>query len=451
MSALVVGLSHRSAPMSLLEQAALGDEGVEGLGAGLTAGEHIAEALVLSTCNRLEVVVEAETFHGALAEIGDALCAATGISRDELMPHLYVHYDERAVSHLFSLASGLDSMAVGESQILGQLRDALAVAQGQGRLGPTLNPLVQHALRVGKRAHAETTIDQVSRSLVTMGLDHAAGIVPDLTRGAGRAVVVGAGAMCALVVATLARAGHRDVTVVNRTRATADRLAATHGYRAADWAELSSLLGGADLVISATGAVGRVVEVQTLREARETAGRSGTPLAILDLALPRDVDLDVETLEGVQLWGLGELGHEAEAADQDRDTESAVEAVRGIVDDEVADYLTQRRASTLGPSLAALRAQADSVVQAELARLEQRLPHLEGRDRDEIRQAVRRAVDKVLHTPVVRAKQLAAASRPEDYGQAFRELFDLDPYDVVAVTSVPESGPHSGPDQGHLP
>ncbi|GAA5166900.1 glutamyl-tRNA reductase [Ornithinimicrobium tianjinense] len=440
MSVLVVGLSHRSAPMDLLERAALGDAGAEALAGRLHAADHVSESLVLSTCNRLEVVVDAGTFHGAVTQVGEALCSVTGLTQEELTPHLYVHYDERAVSHLFSVACGLDSMAVGESQILGQLRAALAEGQRTGRIGSALNPLLQQALRVGKRAHAETSIDQVSRSLVGTGLERAQSVLGDLT--GSRVVVVGAGAMSGLAIASLVREGITDVTVVNRTRRRADRLAELHGVRAADWDDLAHLVGAADLVLTCTGALGYVVRPDRLAQARVDGGRSGAPLVLLDLALPRDVDPGVTTLAGVHLWGLAELQDEL-ASQAARELDGPVEAVRELVTGEVAAYLTELRAARLGPTLAALREQASRVVDAEMTRLDQRLPHLPDDERAEVRQAVQRVVDKLLHTPTVRAKQLhsADATSPGDYGQALRELFGLDPHEVAVVSTPPAAGP----------
>lgn len=430
MSVLVVGLSHRTAPMELLERSALGAREAHELAARLHAGDHVEESLVLATCNRLEVVVEAATFHGALVRVGEALTEVTGLGRDDLTPHLYIHYDERAVAHLFEVACGLDSMAVGESQVLGQLRDALRHGQRERHVGPVLNVLLQRALRVGKRAHSETGIDGVSRSLVGVGLQQAAEDLTDLR--AARAVVVGAGAMSGLAVAELARTGVADLTVVNRTRARADRLAAQYGAVAADWSQLPDLLGTADLVVTCTGAVGHVIGAEEVAAARRAAG-TGSPLVLLDLALPRDVPPEVAALPGVRVWGLAELRDALADLPGDTARQDAVTAVRELVSAEVVGYLTERRAARVGPTLAALRSRAARVVDAEMARLDRRVPHLPDDERREVRRTVQRVVDKLLHTPTVRVKELTGGHQPADYGQLLRELFDLDPHEVTVV------------------
>lgn len=450
MSTLVVGISHHSAPFELLERMALDVEGADRLARRVHAAGNVEEAMVLATCNRLEVVVEAETFHGALTEIGDLLCELGGLGRDELAAHLYVHHEERAVAHLFTLACGLDSMAVGESQILGQLRSALTAAQRGSRLGPALNPLLQHALRVGKRAHAETSLDEVSRSLVGLGLERAAQVLGDL--GQVRAVVLGAGAMSGLAVATLVREGITDVTVVNRTGPTAQRLADRHGVRSSGWDQLEARAGAADLLICTTGAVGQVLDAPGLAQARLDAGRSGAPQVVLDLALPRDVDPEVGNLSGVHLWGLAELQLEVEHAPRDAQRpaeQDALAAVRDLVTTEVAGYLAERRAARIAPTLSALRSSAAKVVDGEMARLDQRLPHLPEDERAEVRRTVQRVVDKLLHTPSVRARQLQSAGQGghRDYAHVLRELFDLDPHDV-ALVATPPLGP---PLQEHSP
>ena len=177
MSLLVLGLSHHGAPIELLEAAALDTPSRGRLESAIVGSEHVVEAVVVSTCNRTEVYAEGVTFHGSLTAVSESLAAATGVPLSELQPHLYVHYEDRGIAHAFSVAAGLDSMAVGEAQILGQLREALSKAQRRGHVGPALNTLLQQALRVGKRVHTETAIDDVSRSLVSAGLSLADDVV----------------------------------------------------------------------------------------------------------------------------------------------------------------------------------------------------------------------------------------------------------------------------------
>ena len=229
MSVLVVGISHKSAPVSLLEQVALDEQGVHKLIDDVAASEHVTEATVIATCNRLEIYAEVDRFHGSVEEVSRLLIDRAGEETAAMLPHLYVHYDDGAVSHLFQVVAGLDSMALGEGQILGQTRDALSAGQETGTVGPALNVLFQQALRVGKRARAETDIDRAAPSLVTAALDRSHAALGDLT--GHRVLVLGAGAMAGLATATVARRGAASITVANRTSSNAHRLAAEYGAR----------------------------------------------------------------------------------------------------------------------------------------------------------------------------------------------------------------------------
>ncbi|MBA2694969.1 MAG: glutamyl-tRNA reductase [Actinobacteria bacterium] len=440
MSTLIVGLSHYSAPFEILERVALGPEAGTALVSRLRSHDDISEVVVLATCNRVEVVVEAETFHGALHAVGEQLSTVTGVGLDTLSEHLYVHYEDRAVCHLFELACGLDSLAVGESQVLGQLRGALAAGQQTGDVGPVLNPLLQQALRVGKKAHAVTDIDVVARSLVGLGLEHAARVLSDLSRA--RAVVIGAGAVSGLALAILGRAGVSDLTVVNRTRLRATRLAGLHEGRVAEWSDLGQVLSSADLVVSCTGSTGHVLPAGLLAHAR--ADRAD-PVVVLDLALPRDVAPETADQPGVHLWSLADLQGDTTGRGAERTEHPAVREVRDLVTAEVAAYLTQRREQRVAPTVAALRARAGEVVDLEYARLMQRLPGLGQAEQAEVRRTVQRVVDKLLHTPTVRVKTLQSGDGAGDYANALRELFDLDPREVTVVSTPPASGPEVTP------
>lgn len=434
MSVVVLGLSHRSAPMALLEAAALDPVSAAALASVVCGGENVSEAVVLTTCNRVEIYAVAATFHGAVTEISDALAAASGVPLTVLREHLYVHYEDRAIAHVFSLACGLDSMAVGEGQILGQLRMALRAAQKREQVGATLNTLFQQALRVGKRAHAETGIDRVSVSMVEAGLRHSADVRGPLADT--RVLVVGAGSMSSLAATTISRLGSAELVIINRTLAKAEHLAAATGGRALPLHDLELALSQADLVISCTGAVGHVITAEILSAAAEA--RTGGPQVLIDLALPRDVAPDVAELPDAHVIGLAELG---EALAADAGFAPHVKAVRDLVVTEVAAYLAYLRAHEVAPTVAALRSRAADVVAAELSRLDQRLPEdLSKNTRAEIQLAVHRVVEKLLHTPTVRVKELAGDRKSGDYTQALRELFDLDPDDVAAVSAAPETG-----------
>src|SRR5688500_7192577 len=302
MSLLAVGVSHQTAPVALLEQFAMGpDERVKVLHE-LVEGDHVSEALVLATCNRIEVFAEVERFHGGVTDVSRVLARQAGATVEELSPYVTVHYEDQAVAHLFTVAAGLDSMVVGETQVLGQLRAAYALAREEGTVGRALHPVAQRALRVGKRVHTETGIDRAGASLVSVALARAEERIGSL---AGRPVlVVGAGSMGALAATTLAR---RDAQVVvsSRTEASAARLADTVGGRASPLADLPAELAAADVLVTCTGATGLVVGTDVVAGAM--SGRKGRPLVVVDLALPRDVDPGVAALPGVHVIDLALL------------------------------------------------------------------------------------------------------------------------------------------------
>ena len=435
MSVLVVGISHRSAPVALLERVALDDDGVQKLMADASSCDHVSEATVIATCNRVEIYTEVDRFHGSVESLSRLLVDRAGQTTEAMLPHLYVHYDDGAISHLFQVAAGLDSMALGEGQILGQTREALRRGQELGTVGPALNTLFQQALRVGKRTRAETAIDQVAPTLVTAALDQVGGAA-DSVHGKD-VVVLGAGAMAGLATATVSRMGARRVSVVNRSQERARRLAGQYDAHPVPMTGLATELATADVLITCTGSVGTLVSREMLAAARgEAADR---PLSIVDLALPHDVDPAAADLPGVTLLGLAQLA----AALHDGSDGAEVLEVRRILGEEITAFLAARRQASVTPTVVALRSMATSVVDAEMTRLETRLPDLDEALRAEIRHTVRRVADKLLHEPTVRVKELANEQGAVSYAAALAELFALDPEAVDAVTrpiGVPEEG-----------
>ncbi|MBV9853464.1 MAG: glutamyl-tRNA reductase [Streptosporangiaceae bacterium] len=452
MSVLVVGLSHKSAPVATLERAAVSGDTLGKLLQDVAHAADVTEVFVISTCNRVEVYTEVNRFHSGVTAICELLSRYSGIPSAELTGSLYVHYEDRAVQHLLAVASGLDSMVVGEDQILGQVRSALKAARDHGTLGRVLGDLGRAALRTGKRARAETGIDRLGVSLVSVGIELAAarlGAAPGPPLAGRGVLVIGAGSMSALAVATAARSGAARIVVANRTRQHAERLAAAAGGAVADLAALPAAMAGADVVISCTGAAGLVVTAPvvaaalSLRTAARGAGAAAArpgaepnaehaELILLDLAMPRDVDPAAAELGGVSVIGMDALSQSGEAAVHADD----VAAVRAIVEEEFAAYSSAIHAARVTPTVVALRAKAAKVVDAELDRLAGRLndDRLSGHALEEIAQTVRRVVDKLLHAPTVRVKELAGSPGGEEYATALRVLFDLDPRAVEAVT-----------------
>jgi glutamyl-tRNA reductase len=429
MNLIVVGVSYRTAPVPVLERLVAAPPDVPQLLAQLTAQPYLGEALVLSTCNRVEVYAGVSAFHGGLSDIVAVLASRAGTTPSKLAPYAYVHYDAEAVRHAFRVSTGLDSMVVGEAQILGQLRDAYALAAEHEAIGRLLHELMQQALRVGKRAHAETGIDRAGQTVVSAALDLAAAGDGHGTAGgigrtglAGRsALVIGAGAMGSLALATLRRAGAGPLYVTSRSADRAERLAALHDATAVPAPDLSTV----DIVVSATASAGYVLRPSDV---------SG-PVTIVDLAVPRDVDPAVAELPGVDLVDIERLGAALRADD---DLAADRDAVDQIVSGEVQAFLAWMRSAEVAPTVAALRSRADDVVAAELRRLAGRRPELTDDQRAEVARTVHRVVQRLLHQPTVRVRELAAGPGGDRYAAVLRELFDLDVPAPDSVGGIPE-------------
>src|SRR5918997_770729 len=402
MSVLVVSVSHRSTSVAQLADLALDAPAAAKLADQLMTSEHIDEVVVLATCNRTEIYASVSRFHGALDDATEALAERGDLTVAELQDRCAVYFDEGAVAHTFAVAAGLDSVVIGESQVLGQVKSALTTAQSQGTVGTVLNALFQQALRVGKRVQAETGIGSAGRSLVSVAYR----LLTD-ERGplAGqRVLVVGAGAMAGLAARTAAAVG-AEVTCVNRTLARAQLLADAVGGRAVPLTELGAALTAADVLVTCTGA-----RTLTLT----AADLAGTPVrGVVDLALPADVSANVAEV-GITLVNLDRLVVEQPDAASIQEGKTAPLLGQGAA----RPFLGLRRAAQVAPTVVALRTMASDVVAAELRRLETRLPSLDDHERNEVQRTVRRIVDKLLHAPTVRIQELATDPAGPDYAAA---------------------------------
>lgn len=426
MNLLSVGASYRTADIGTLERLTIADGAVPALLQKLVAQPYVGEAVVLSTCNRVEIYAAVTGFHGGLSDVCSVLADESGIPAKELAGHLYVHYDEAAVRHSFRLSAGLDSMVVGEAQILGQIRDAYHAATEADSAGRLLHELMQQTLRVGKRAHSETGIDRAGQTVVSAALDVAAAQLGDLT--GRRALVIGAGAMGSLSVATLTRAGVGPLWITNRSAARADRLAEAYGATTVPFDDLDAALAQADLVISATASITPVLTRARLEAA--------APLVVLDLAVPRDVAPDATGVAGVTVIDIDTLAASRRALPAAAETA----AVEQIVASEVDHFLGWLRGTDIAPTVAALRTRAEDVVSAEQRKLWSRRAEFTEEQRADISRTLHRVVQQLLHSPTVRVRQLAAEPGGDQYATLLRELFDLDVPHATQADAVPEIG-----------
>ena len=441
MSVVVVGANHRTAPLDLLERMAVTGDRLPKLLHDLDAGEHTSEVVVLATCNRTEVYLVAERFHGAYREVRDFFADLTFLPPERFAENLYVHYDEQAVRHLFEVTAGLDSAVPGEHEILGQVRDAWDTARTEGTARRGLNLLFRHALEVGKRARTETAIARhvtsVSQAAVILAGERLGGL-----RGR-RVVMVGAGAMGRGMGAFLADAGVAELVVANRTPERAALLAATASAnrdglvaRSIGLEDLARELHGADALFAATGAPGVVVTEDMVRPA--LAGRVD-PLLVVDIAVPRDVDHCIASLDGVDLLDMDAVAAFTEAGLAGRRREVA--AVRDIVDDELHRFTAVTNAREVAPVVTALRERAEALRAAELERSAGRLAGLTPEQREAVEAMTRGLVAKLLHDPTVRLKDAAGSSRGDRLADSLRDLFDLaEPSDGPEPVPGPVAG-----------
>lgn len=416
MSVLVVGLNYRTAPVGLLEKVAVAAEQLPKALASLTTRDHVGEAVVLSTCNRVEVYAHVIRYHGGMADIRNFFAEWSGLAPEDVVEHTYDFYDERAASHLFAVASGLDSMVVGERQIHLQVKQAFTDAQAEESTGRVLSSLFRQALSVGRRARVETGISDGAASMVDVGVEAALQVLGDLE---GRTVlVVGAGKMGGMAAGRVRGAAAR-IVIANRTIDRGERLALRVDGDVLDFADLATGLAEADLVICSTGASVPLVDQEAVAAAM--ADRVDRPLVLLDLAVPRDVDPGCSFVPGVTVLDIDAIRTLTETGSTGLEAAKA----RELVEEEALRFAGWTRSVRVEPTIAALRARAEKVRAAELERLAGRLGDLDDRQRAALESLTRGIVNTLLHEPSVRLKAIADATGGEEQAAALRELFDL--------------------------
>ncbi|WP_055122653.1 glutamyl-tRNA reductase [Corynebacterium oculi] len=439
MSVLVVGMSHRSAPVELLEKLSMDDAVRDEATSLLLERPALSEAMIISTCNRLEVYCVATSFHPGVQDVVSVLHEVSGVDMDTLRGYLYVRYAEAAAEHMMEVTSGLDSMVVGEQQIIGQVRRAYQEATQKGTVGAALHALTQAALHTGKRVHSETSIDDEGASMVTLAMEEALaaqGLGGEHPLRGRSALVLGAGAMASLAATHLGKLGIGRLVLANRTRSRAERLA-EHARQAGvaaevvDFEQRGAVIARVDMVVSATGADYFTV---TPGDVAKLPG----PLTLIDLSLPRDIAPHVGNIPGMHLVNIERL--------HQRVTQAASEVegqARAIVEEELQRFTSEQRVRDVVPAVTALRRHAAGLVEEELERLRGRAPGMAEEEYREVTRTVRRVVDKLLHAPTVRVKELAVTSGVVSYESALQELFNLDPTPARSVALPASDLPRS--------
>jgi len=419
LAVVVVGLNHKTAPIAVLERLAIGDERLPKALHQLGTYEHVLEGAVLSTCNRIEVYAAVTKFHGGAQDLRNFLAEFCHVAPEDFVDHLYTYHDDSAVRHLFRVASGIDSLVVGEGEILGQVRRSYQIASAEGMTGRLLGTAFRRALRVGKRARTETSIARNPVSVSSAAVELARRAFEGSLEGR-RIAIIGAGKMGRLAARALASAGASSVVLVNRGEERARAFSHEFEMESYSFDELETVMSNVDIVISSTSAAGTVIEAARVREAAARR-RSDTPLFIVDIAVPRDVEVEVGTIPRVVLRDIEDLRSVVETNLGSRLGE--VSKVEDIIGSELDRFLEWERSSESAPIAAALVAAAEEIRRAEVERLR---GDLSVEQREAVDQLTRRIVSKMLHAPLKNLREVAGSKQGYVHLTVLRDLFELD-------------------------
>ena len=423
MPVVVVGLNHKTAPIELLERLSIAEEDLPKALHQLLGYEHVVEGAVLSTCNRIEVYASATKFHGGAQDLRNFLAEFCHVAPEEFADSIYTYHDEAAVGHLFRVACGIDSMIVGESEILGQVRRAYQFGLDEGGVRRVLGTAFSRALHAGKRARTETAIGRNPVSISSAAVELARRAFEERSLSGKHVVIVGAGKMGRLAANSLASAGADRVTIVNRTEERAEELASHFAAaEARPFTELVGALSEADIVICSTTAPDSVIDVGAVRRAMQQRTSRGS-LFIVDIAVPRDVEPDVGQLPGVVLRDIDDLRGVVESSIGSRIGE--VVGVEDIITAELERFSRWERAGEIGPTITALIERAEQVRKEAVERAVGG-KRLSDAERQVIERATKKVVGAMLHEPLERARELGGSKEGRRHLDALRELFELD-------------------------
>jgi glutamyl-tRNA reductase len=421
MPVVLLGLSHRTAPLEIRDRHTVPADRIAAALRALSDYSAVREAAILSTCNRLEIYAEVDAYEQGVAQLKEFLTTYRDMRVEDFDKYLYTMLGAEAVEQLFRVASGLDSMLVGEPQIMSQVKDALRLAQEASSIGPRLGRLFRTALQTGKRARTETAI---GHDVVSLGSAAAELAERHCDIARARCVVLGAGKMGAAAAKHLRARGAASVTIVNRTMRRARALAEQIGATAKGLESLPEVLGTSDLLITAVGCGRFLVSAATLRSA--VAGRTGGALLVVDIGVPRDVEPGVSEKDSVVLYSLEDLREVVDLALAGRRAE--IPAVESIVAAQVGAYLEWYRSRGVAPLIASLRRKAEEIRFLEIQRLFARLPELDERQRDMVVAASVSIINRLLHAPVTKLRESAAEDAPLDEAQLAQATLDLDAF-----------------------
>lgn len=422
MNILVVGLNYRTAPVEVRERFSVSDQVLAGALERLAGSDHLLETVLVSTCNRTEVYAVADEADSAREEIMDFLADASGIGREAFLPYLYIYGDDMAVRHLFRVICGLDSMILGETQILGQVRDAFLHAQELGVTGPAFNHLFKRSVTLAKQAHSETEIGRHAVSISYAAVELAKKIFEELANKT--VLIIGAGKMSELTAKHLYASGASRVLVVNRTFERAKELAEKFEGHALELKSIDLALKEADIVISSTGAEGYVVTKNQVAAVMKQ--RRYRPLFLIDIAVPRDLDPEINRLDNVFLYDIDDLEGVIAANLEERKKEA--EKINVLIEEELAAFKQWQNERAAIPLIAAVQKKAGDIQQSVMQSLQNKLPNLSEREIKLLQKHTMSIVNQMLREPIRQLKEMAVEPEAEMYLAVFSRIFGLEPF-----------------------